>query len=423
LRHFTQFYRARERMNATTEGRTRSFIAVLALTTLAFTGGCQRGGTSNTNLSPGILVEQAGMRALHEEMDRMVNAAPLRVMRGTGLAGALGGVHLKVRKEGEHEVLIPLVQLADTQIPLTYTLITDPKDSLVECALRSREDLNTVVSVRFRGSKDDEIEIRWTSLVLMIPNAGTGDANRPEPFLRATPCVQSDAGEISKLAEDLWPSGGTPDAFAAEIQGFIRSMQQKGQPRSMDAMGILESGVNWICTANANLAAALLRARNVPARTLAVIPVTSRRLEMHRTVEYFDNNQWIPFDPSSLQTDIPLKPWQNIIMAWTTIADEDAAMIPRMGVSLGCPFGHELEFLGRGVRLWGQDFFWTVAKPLVEFEVGNEAVRLATEDWRRFLVTGRLSRGQIQASAAMDGDALLKVLRRNRREQTSGGNP
>lgn len=396
-----------KRMNPTTATSMGFFI-----TALAFTMGCERSGTRTADFSAGILIEQANMSALHEQTVSTVTSAPPGVMKGTGLAGALGGARLKVLKTGNHEVLIPLIQLADTQIPLTYTVITDPKDALVECALRSREDLNTVVSLRLRGNRDDEIEIKWASLVLMVTNAGAADVDRPEPYLRATSCVQSDAAEITKLAEDLWPTGGTTDVFAVEIQRFIGSLKQKRQPRSMDALGILESGGNWICTANANLAAALLRARNVPARSLAVIPVTSQRLEMHRTVEYFDNNQWIQFDPSSLHTDIPLKPWQNIVMARTTIADEDVAMTPRMGTSLGCPSGHELEILGRGISPWGQDFFWTVAKPLAEFEIGNEAVNLANEEWSRFLETGRLSQAQIQAAMATDGDALVEALRR-----------
>src|SRR4029453_17352358 len=114
----------------------------------------------------------------------------------------------------------------------------------------------------------------------------------------------------------------------------------------------------------------------------------SQRLEMHRVAEFFDNDAWIPFDPSSLQTDIPAKPWHNIVMAKTTPADEQAAMKPRMGAMVGCPYGQEIEMLSAGVTLWGQDFFWTQAKPLAEFEPSEEALRLASEHWQRSLETG-----------------------------------
>jgi hypothetical protein len=176
----------------------------------------------------------------------------------------------------------------------------------------------------------------------------------------------------------------------------------------MDALGILDSGGNWICTANANLAAALLRAREIPARSIATIPPTAQRLEMHRVVEYFDDGRWVKFDPSSLQKDIPLKPWQNVIMAKTTMADEDIAMKPRMGTSLGCPYGQELELLDGGITLWGKDLFWTIAKPLAEFEASNEAIDLARSAWNGFLDTGKLSPGRIQAAAARDASTFLE---------------
>jgi len=67
-----------------------------------------------------------------------------------------------------------------------------------------------------------------------------------------------------------------------------RDMEQKEQARSLDAVGILKSGQVGICTANANLACALLRVKQIPCRSIAAIPPISRRLEMHRIVEYVE---------------------------------------------------------------------------------------------------------------------------------------
>jgi len=174
----------------------------------------------------------------------------------------------------------------------------------------------------------------------------------------------------------LWPANASIAGYATNIQEFIRNMKQERQPRSMDALGILGSGGNWICTANANLAVALLRSRNIAAQSIAVIPPTGQRLEMHRIVACLDGGQWRAFDPSSLQKDIPLKPWQNIVMARTTVADEELAMKPRMGTSLGCPYAQELEFLRGSMALSGQDFFWTMGQPLAEFEASGEAINI-----------------------------------------------
>jgi Transglutaminase-like superfamily len=177
-------------------------------------------------------------------------------------------------------------------------------------------------------------------------------------------------------------------------------------------LGILESGSNWICTANANLAVALLRARDIPARSIAVIPSTAQRLEMHRIVEYFEDGKWIQFDPSSLQKDIPMKPWQFTIMAKTTIADEDIAMKPRMGISLGCPYGQELGFVDNGLTFSGNDFFWTIAKPLAEFDVSDKAIDRARSEWNKFLDSGKLSHGQIKAASARNAADFVDSLER-----------
>ena len=144
---------------------------------------------------------------------------------------------------------------------------------------------------------------------------------------------------------------------------------------------------------------------------MAVIPPISQRLEMHRIVEYSNNDQWHYFDPSSLHADVPMKPWQTIIMAKTTVADENIAMKPRMGAMLGCPYGQELELLSAGVTLWGQDFFWTIAKPLAELEPDDEAVSLAMDAWNRYLREGTLSAGQIKAASASSSTEFLETLK------------
>ncbi len=386
---------------------------------LADPGECR--GANAEPISTGILLARTDTSPLHEETVATVRSISPRVMGGTGLVGAMGGVRLKVLMTGTHEVLIPLPQLADAQIPVSYTIVPNPREAIVECRLRSRGDSNVVAHIRLNGNRDQEIEINWASVVFVARKADVGRLEFPKPYLTDTSCVQSDAKVIVKLADELWPASGKIDTFTREIQQFIARMQQKRPPRSMDALATLDSGANWICTANANLATALLRAKGCPARSIAVIPVISKRLEMHRIVEYFDDGRWASFDPSSLQKDIPTKPWQNIIVAKTTIGDEDAAMKPRPGPALGCPFGQEIEFVGNektllgtphvGMTLWGKDFLWTIATPLAEFEDDAEGVSLAKREWTRFLETGKLSQRQKRAAAARNANAFLDGLR------------
>jgi len=331
------------------------------------------------------------------------------MMSGSGLAGAMGGAHLKLLSDEPQEVLLPLPQLADGQVPLCYFISSSPPEVACAFRLRKRDDSNVIVSVRLTG-KNQEVELAWSSVVLLAGRNVSSNTTPPEPYRNATSCVQSDADEITQIAKDLWPDSGKAGDFAARIQQHIGAMKRTEQPRSLDALGILKSGEGSICTANANLASALMRSRGIGCRSIAVIPPISQRLEMHRIVEFYDKDQWHAFDPSSVQVEIPAKPWQNIIMAKTTIADEQMAMTERRAAMPGCPYGQEAELLSSSVTLYGQDFFWTLAKPLAEFELTEEGIRLATAAWMRYLQTGTLTQGQIKAGSAKSASDLVESL-------------
>ncbi|MCK5736150.1 MAG: hypothetical protein KAH21_06700, partial [Spirochaetaceae bacterium] len=117
------------------------------------------------------MLEQAGMAVLHERITEVITSAPSRVMGDTGLVGAMGGVHVKVLKAGLHEILIPIPQLADTQIPISYAITTIPPDAGAEFRLRTREGSNVVVSIQLNGGRGQEIQIDWASIILIVRNA------------------------------------------------------------------------------------------------------------------------------------------------------------------------------------------------------------------------------------------------------------
>jgi hypothetical protein len=383
--------------------------AALACIVAAGLVGC--GGRAGWDSSAGVVVRQAGGIGLGDRIAAAVNSAPARAMKGSGLAGAMGGVHVRFFRAGTYDLLIPVPQKADGQVPLYYEIRSTPEQALVECRLQRRADGNAFLNVRLKGGKDQDGGIDWSSVVLLAGQFIAQNPANPETYLTASPCAQSDDPQVKELAEKLWPASGKADEFAKAIQGHIRDMKQQEKPLTMDAVGILKSGGNWICTANANLAAALMRARGVPCRSIAVIPPTSQRLEMHRVVEYFDGGRWVPFDPSLLQADIPLKPWQSIIMAKTTPADEEKSMKPRFSSAPGCPFGQELEMAKMGLGLSGQDFYWTIAAPLAEFDVSDEAVALTAAAWENYLKSGTPDKGQIKAVAAKSLEEYLSALK------------
>jgi hypothetical protein len=338
--------------------------------------------------SPDVGIHREGLADLQERLATAIADAPARAMQQSGLAGATGGVHVQVGSDERREILFPLPQLADGQVPICYFISSTPADAMTEVSLRKRDACNVVVVIRIAAGQRD-VKITWSSLVLLASHSVTPNTTSAQTYRTSTACAQSRGAKIAKLAGDLWPKSEEADDFAVAIQQHIRDMKRTRPPRSLDALGIFESGENSICTANANLAAALMRSKGIACGSIAVIPPIGQRLEMHRIVEFFDDGKWIAFDPSSLQTDIPAKPWQNIIMAKTTIEDEEQAMTPRMGVMNGCPYAQEVELLSPGVSLSGADFFWT-----------TEAMHLAADAWNRFLQSGSLTQGQIKAASA-----------------------
>lgn len=398
-------------MKPTSSARKEGCFIALAAAALLTTAGCDvRKAAIREEASAGIPIKQSSLDLLQKQVTEAVTSAPASTLKMGGLIGIVGGAQVKLLKTGTHEVLLPMPQLTETQIPVSYAISTTPREAGKKFRIHTREGSNVVVSVQLHGSRNQQIQIDWSSIILIANRPSPTDRSVPSGYLPATLCVQSNAEQVRAVANRIWPASGQVGEFAANIQAFVAGMKQEKQPRSLDAVGILESGANWICTANANLAAALLRSKNVPARSIVVIPPTGQRLEMHRIVEYFEDGQWHPFDPSSLQKDIPLKPGQNIVMAITSIADEDVAMKPRMGASLGSPYGQELELLGRGITLFGKDFFWTMGKPLADFEARDEVINLATTEWERFRETGALSQKQVRASSAIDSASLLEAL-------------
>ncbi len=374
--------------------------------------GCGTENQGPQNVTPGVVIKKQGMDAMHKELATIISSPSTETMTRPGLVGALGGMHVKLLQTGMQEVILPMPQLVDGQVPISFYIRSTPRDAAVEYRIQRRDELNDIVSVKLKGERNQDVQIDWSSVVLISGKTVSPRQSLHDSYRSATACVQADSERIQGLAEKLWPENGEVKDYARNIQRFIREMKRVKQPRSLDALSILDSGMNGICTANANLALALMRAKGIPSRSMAVIPPTAQRLEMHRIVEYGDTDQGLYFDPSSLHADVPMKPWQTVIMAKTTSADENLSMKPRMGSMPGCPYAQELELLSAGVTLWGQDFFWTKANRLREFEPDDDAVSLAIDAWNRYLQEGELSDVQIKAAAASNSTELTETLKK-----------
>lgn len=386
-------------------------LPLLTAAVLLSLSGCGAQSVAAPKLTPLTKLQQSPNSQLHEELAKTTAASPGATQRGPGLVGVMGGVRVKVFGRGVHRLLLPMPLMVDCQTPLSYSLRCKPSDTVAEFQIERRDDQNDVISASLNSDANQEIAIEWSAVVLITGSPANNRSTPAEAYRAPTVCVQSDSDVIRSLAEQLWPAGGEAEDYAKRIQQHVREMKQVKPPSSLDAVGILQSGASGICTANANLALALMRAKGIACRSLAVVPPITHRLEMHRIVEYHHHSEWRRFDPSGVSADVPMNPWQTVVLATTTPSDENVAMTPRMSSMRGCPYGQEAELLTSAITLWGQDFFWTIATPLAEFEADEEAISLAKKSWIRFREEGKLSEGQIKASAARSSDELVKLLK------------
>ena len=395
------------------EKRAVSVTGLILAGAVAFLmSGCGQGKPA-WDAESGVNLKIAPDPGIAKSIREVEKIDPPSSMKSGGGCGVMGGTHLKAFRGGTYDMRIPIPQLAKGQVPLFYSISSQPESSIVECRLQTAESGSRVVNIRIKAGKGEEVLVEWAGAVL-ISEAFSDDADEPgEPYSQATACVQSGDPKIRGIAEKLWQRSGGADGYAAGIQRFVMGMKQAKQPSSLDALAILSSGCNTICTSNANLACALMRAKGVPCRSLAVIPTIPRRFEMHRVVEYHDGKTWVSFDPSCVSMDIPLKPWQNIVMAKTSTGEEEAAMKPRAGAMYGCPVGQEAEFARAGLNLFGNDFFWTIAAPLAEFQVTGDAAASAGTLWNEFLRTGELSPAQVKAATARDIASFTEAISGN----------
>jgi hypothetical protein len=83
----------------------------------------------------------------------------------------------------------------------------------------------------------------------------------------------------------------------------------------------------------------------------------------------------------------------------------------RMGAMPGCPFAQEIELLTAGITPWGQDFFWTQAKPIAEFDVTSDAAKSAADRWKQFLDGGRANEAMTAAANARTSEELSQALK------------
>jgi transglutaminase-like putative cysteine protease len=270
---------------------------------------------------------------LLERLRRVLPKLPAPSLDGPGVIRARAQAAVSTRGGDEVGVLtFPIPGTYRDQVPLTFDLQVEPPGALKGYRWERRPDgRNWLCQVRVLPSQEGAL-VRWEALVLVggrlddpLPRAAEPQApEEAASWRRSTACVQSDDPAIRAKAEELAAGADDVEAYARRVIGFTRRHRGKDDVAfdALDARKALECGGS--CTSRANLAAALLRARGIPARTVAHLPTWSGPLYEHWLVEYWHPGAGWVWLESSRGLFRPA-PWTLVVLSVSNPEDEDRA--------------------------------------------------------------------------------------------------
>jgi len=271
------------------------------------------------------------------------------MLQGAGVIRASAATSVRQREEGVPGVVtFPIPGTHRNQVPLTFTVTSTPADAIKSWRWLKRDDgLNWLCEVTVDAPAEGAT-IRWVCDVLVMdtPDIPLPRADKPEAlpstsvWLRSTRCVQSDDPKIVEQARKLGEDCSGVEQYVQRVLRFTSSNrgQEPGAAfTTLDASKGLACGGS--CTSRANLAAALLRAHGIPARTVAHLPTWAPMLYEHWLVEYWHPGAgWVWIEPTMGQ--MQPKDWSLVVINVANPDDEDLSFDPvisHSGVMLGAP--------------------------------------------------------------------------------------
>lgn len=289
-------------------------------------------------------------------VSRMVVIPP--PLSGPGLVRAEAAEVFRPAEPGAAgTVTFPVPGVDRDQVPLALRLEVQPAEALTASRwVRRADGRNWLLEVDV-APPGDRVLVRWEALVFvggrppaaLPPAAAPAAPEEAAAWLRSTGCVQSDDPGVRAKAEEL--ARGTTDVgeYARRVARFTTLNPYRGELlRALDARDALRSGSS--CTGRAQLAAALLRARGIPARTVAHLPTWCGPLFCHWLVEYWHPGAgWVRMEPTLDQPQPPA--WTTVVVNVAGPADEDDAFAwtRASGVMAGVPRRAARELTG-GLR-------------------------------------------------------------------------
>lgn len=261
--------------------------------------------------------------------------APVRALNGPGVIRASACAAVRPVKAGGTGVAsFPIPGGYRDQIPLAFTLRSSVPGALKGYKWVLRPDNRNWVCEAQIAPPPKGCIVTWEALVLVrdradaaLPRAARPDApDEARAWLAPTACVQSrDAGIVAQ-ARAL--AKGNPDVatYARRVIAFTSANAGTGAKfDALDAKKALACGGS--CTSRANLAAALLRAHGIPARTVSHLPTWADKLYEHWLVEYWHPGAgWVWLEPTLNEWEP--KPYTLAVLSVSNPDDENKAFDP-----------------------------------------------------------------------------------------------
>lgn len=328
--------------------------------------------------------------------------AKLKVLNGPGVLRATAQTAVRAPRRGvEGKVTFPVPLRYRDQVPLTFDLMVEPEEALLGFRWLQREDgINWLCEVDVRPSHTGAT-VRWESLVLVgadrspsLPAAG--EPVVPEEtrrWLEKTACVQWGDPDIMEKARSLGEGTAGVQEYVERVLAFTSTNEGDGARFvTLDAKNALHAGGS--CTSRANLAAALLRAGGIPARTSAHLPTWSGPLYEHWHVEYWHPGAgWTWIEPTLGK--VRPQPWTLVVINVANPEDEQRAFDPSiahsnvmLGVADLAVHKHSPELLPASVPGRGAPNEATCVAKLGEDLDDLEPLFTSARDWWLHLASG-----------------------------------
>lgn len=236
---------------------------------------------------------------------------------------------------GTGQVSFPVPLNYQGQVPLAMKLSTSPAGALQSYSFSKRGDgINWLCTARLKPGRGDT-SITWEALTFVDKDSPEDLPRAESPslpveavqWLPSTACVQAVAPSIVQKARELSVDQPDIETYARRVIRFTCDNRGGKEPWSrLDAVASLTCAGGGSCTNRANLAAALLRAKGIPARTIAHLPTWSlgEPLFTHWLVEYWHPGRgWVRVESTWGEFQPPA--YTTMLLAISSVEDENLA--------------------------------------------------------------------------------------------------